>query len=154
MTDVRHSGYKAEAQSVAFSGTRTLVSLADDEWTHLSDEVDNSTNGWLFSDWEFVCTSVAFTGADSAIELYIVPAVDGTNYPDWAGDGTTDEQEQNVHFVGAFTTSGSTAAQRLTLRGIELPPGKFKVGVRNRGGVALAASGSTLKYRPWQYSSA
>jgi hypothetical protein len=154
MTDVKHSGYKAELQSIVFSGTRTLVSLADDEWTDLSDVVDNSTNGWLFADWEFVCTSVAFTGADSAIELYILPAVDGTNYGDWTGDGITDEQEHNVHFVGSFTTSGATAAQRLTLRGIELPPGKFKVGVRNRGGVALAASGSTLGFRPWQYSSA
>jgi hypothetical protein len=154
MTDVKHSGYKAAAQSVTFSGTRTLVSLADDEWTDLSDEIDNSVNGYLFADWEFVCTSVAFTGADSAIELYIVPSVDDTNYPDWTGDGIADEQEHNVHFVGAFTTSGATAAQRLTLRGIELPPGKFQVGVRNRGGVALAASGSTLKWRPWQYSSA
>ena len=154
MTDVRHSGYKAELQPIVFSGTRTLVSLADDEWTDLSDVVDNSANLWLFSDWEFVCTSVAFTGADSAIEMYLLPAVDGTVYADWTGDGTADLQEHNVHFVGSFTTSGTTAAQQLSLRGVELPPGKFKIGVRNRGGIVLAASGSTLSYRPWQYSSA
>ena len=152
MTDVLKQ-YQGDAVSVAFSGTRTLVSLAIDEWTHLSDEVTNTGN-YPFSDWEFVCTSVAFTGADSAIELYLVPTVDGTNYPDWTGDGTAALQEQNVHFVGAFVTSGTTAAQRLSLRDIELPAGKFKVGVRNRGGIALAASGSTLKYRPWVYKSA
>jgi len=154
MTDVKYSGYKDDAQSVVFSGTRTLVSLAIDEWTDLSDVINNGANGYLFADWEFVCTSVAFTGADSAIELYLVPVVDGTNDPDWTGDGTTAEQEHNVFFAGAFTTSGDTSAQRLTLRGIEMPVGKFKVGVRNMGGIALAASGSTLKYRPWQYSSA
>lgn len=152
MTDVLKQ-YQGDAVSVAFSGTRTLVSLDNDEWTHLSDEIANSGN-YPFADFEFVCTSVAFAGADSAIEVYLVPTVDGTNYPDWAGDGVTDEQEHNVHFVGAFVTSGATAAQRLSLRDIELPAGKFKVGVRNRGGIALAASGSTLKYRPWVYKSA
>lgn len=154
MTDVKHSGYKAAAQTVAFSGTQTLASLADDEWTNLSDEIDNSVSGWLFADWELVLASAIFTGADSAVELYLIPTVDDTNYPDWVGNVITDEQENNVFFVGAFTTSGATAAQRLALRGIDLPPGKFKVGVRNRSGVALAASGNTLKYRPWQYSSA
>lgn len=154
MTDVKHSGYKAAAQAVTFTGTRTLVSLADDEWTDLSDVIDNSVTGWLFADWKFVCTSVAFTGADSAIELYLIPSVDDTTYPDWAGDGTADLQEHNVHFIGSFTTSGTTAAQDLTLRGIELPAGRFKIGVRNRGGIVLAASGSVLSYRPWQYSSA
>jgi len=154
MTDVKYSGYKNDAITISFTGTRTLVSLADSEYTDLSDEIDNGPNGWLFADWEFVCTSVAFTGADSAIELYLIPIVDGTNDPDWTGDGLVTLQEQNVFFVGAFTTSGDTAAQRLTIRGIELPVGKFKVGVRNVGGVALAASGSTLKYRPWQYTSA
>jgi len=153
MTDVKHSGYKAEAVSVVFSGTQTLVSLTDNEWTDESDEINN-TNGWLYSDWELVMTSVAFTTTDSAVELYIIPSVDGTNYPNWTGNVTTDEPENSVHFVGSFATSQATEAQRLTLRGIELPPGKWKVGVRSRAGVSLAASGSTLKFRPWQYSSA
>ena len=154
MTDVVNSGYKAAAQAVNFSGTRTLVSLADDEWTDESDAIDNSVTKYLFADIEFVCTSVAFTGTDSAIEIYLIPSVDDTNYPNWTGDGIIDEQENNIHFVGSVTTSGATEAQRLVLRGVDLPPGKFKFGVRNRGGVALAASGSVLSWRPYQYSSA
>lgn len=144
--------YEIAATAVVFSGTRTLVSLDIDEWTDLSDAIDNTTLGYLKADFEFVCTSVAFTGTDSDIELYIIPSVDGTNYPDWAGDGVVELQEQNVHLVGVFKTSGTTSAQRLTLRDIELPPGLFKVGVRNRGGIALAGSGSTLKYRPGTFS--
>lgn len=152
MTDVLKQ-YQGDAVAVAFNGTRTLVSLANDEWTDLSDVITNSSQ-YPFADWEFVCTSVAFTGADSAIEVYVIPIVDGTNDPDWTGDGTADLQEQNVFFVGAFTTSGTTSAQRLSLRDIELPAGQFKVGVRNKGGIALAASGSTLKYRMWAWKSA
>ena len=153
MTDVVNSGYKAEAQSIAFSGTQTLVSLTNDEWTSLSDEIDNSSTKYLKCDIEVVLGSAAFTGTDSALELYLLPAVDGTNYPDWTDNVTTDEQENNIHFIGAVTTSGTTAAQRLTLRDVDLPPGKWKMGARNKTNVTLAASGSTIKYRPWQYSS-
>jgi len=153
MTDVKHSGYKAEAVTVAFSGTQQIDSLTDNEWTDESDE-QNNTNGWLFADWELVLGSAAFTTADSAIELYIIPAVDGTNYPNWTGNVTTDEPENNAHYVGSFTTSQETEAQRLVLRAIDLPPGKWKAALRSRAGVSLAASGNTLKFRPWQYSSA
>lgn len=154
MVDAVHSGYKEEAQSVSFTGTRTLTSLADTEWTDLSDEIDNSSLKYLFADFELVLGSAAFTGSDSVVEMYLLPSVDGTNYPDWTGDGTADEQEHNVHFVGSFTTSGATAAQRLTLRNVAMPPGKFKIGIRNNAGVALAASGNTLKYRRWNWASA
>ena len=136
MTDVKHSGYKAALQAVVFSGTRTLVSLADDEWTDESDVIDNSANLWLFADWRLELGSAVFTGTDSAVEFYIIPSVDDTNYPDWTGDGIVALQEHNVHFAGSFTTSGATLAQDLSLRGVELPPGKFKLGVRNRSGVA------------------
>ena len=153
MVDAVLSGYKAAAQGVVFSGTRTLVSLADEEYTDESDEIDNSITKYMMSDWEFVCTSVVFTGTDSSIELFIIPSIDDTNYPAWTGDGIVDQQENNPFYVGSFSLTGTTAAQRASLRSVALPAGKFKVGVRNRGNVALAASGSTLKWRPWQYSS-
>ena len=153
MATATWSGYQAEAQTVAFSGTQGIDSLTNDEWTSLSDEVDNSTNKYLFADIELYMPSVAFTGADSAMELYIVPSVDGTNYPNWTDNVTTDEQENNIHFVGSMPTSGTTANQRLVLRAVALPPGKFKFAVRNRGGVTLT-TGNTLKYRPYGYSAA
>ncbi len=153
MTDVTLSGYKAEAQTVSWSANG-FDALTDNEWTNASDEIDNSATKYMFADFEINLGSAAFTGSDSAIELYIIPSVDGTNFADWTGGGTTtDEQENNQLFVGSVTTSGATAAQRLTLRGVELPAGKFKVGIRNRGGVTLNAT-NTCKWRPWQYSSA
>ncbi|NIR92465.1 MAG: hypothetical protein GWO08_01950, partial [Gammaproteobacteria bacterium] len=95
-------------------------------------------------------------GTDAAVELYIVPSVDGTNYPDWTGNVTTDEQENAQYFVGAGTIrdEDGSATARAAVRGIEIPPGKYKVGVRNRANVAFAASGNTVKWRPWGYKSA
>ena len=153
MVDAVLSGYKAAAQAVVFSGTRTLVSLADNEWTDESDVIDNSSNKYMMADLELVLASAVFTGTDSIVEIYLIPSVDDTNYPNWTGDGIVDEQENQIHFVGSVTTSAVTEAQRLTLRSVALPAGKFKFGVRNRAGVALAASGNTLFWRPWQYSS-
>jgi hypothetical protein len=153
MVDAVHSGYKEAAQSVVFSGTQQIDSLLDNEWTDLSDEIDNSSLKYLFADLELVLGSVTFVGTDSAIEIYLVPSIDDTNYPDWTGNVTTDEQENNKHFVGSMTTTGAVGAQRMTLRAVNMPPGKFKFGIRSRAGVTLAASGNTLKYRRWNYAS-
>ena len=153
MVDSVLSGYKAAAQTVVFSGTQQINSLADNEWTDLSDEIDNSSTKYMMADLELVLGSAAFTGTDSAIEIYLVPSIDDTNYPDWTSNVITDEQENNKHFIGSMTTNADTSAQRMTLRSVALPNGKFKFGIRSRAGVALASSGNTLKWRPWQYSS-
>jgi hypothetical protein len=149
MGDISLSGYKT-IETVTWAAGQDLDSLTDNEWTALSDEEDNSTNKYMLADIEIVLASAAFTGTSSAIEVYLVPSVDGTNYPNWAGNVTTDEQENNIHFVGSVLTSGATEAQRLVIRNVLLPNGKFKFGVRNRGNVTTAASGNTLKYRPHQ----
>jgi hypothetical protein len=150
MTDVRNSGYKAAAQ--AGLGTE-LNSLANATWSALSGEMDNSTNGYMFADFEFAMASITPTGADAAVELYLVPSVDDTQFPTYTESGAAEEQENNQYFVGSVTLSLDAEVHIHTLRGIELPPGKWKIGVRNQSNVALAASGSTVKWRPWQYSS-
>ena len=149
---LKSSGYGGE-QTVTFSGTRTLTSLADDEYTDESDEIDNGVSGvrWPLADFELALGSAAFTGTDSAVAMYILPSIDGTNFPDWTGDGITDEQENEQYYAGSFVTSGANAAQVLMLRNVQLPPGKFKIGVRNLSGVALAASGNALSYSPHSF---
>ena len=155
MADATLSGYKVTAQTVSFTGTQTLTSLADDEWTNLSDAIDNSTNKYIMVDLELVLGSASFPVAtDNIVSFYLVPSVDGTNYPNWVGNIATEVQENNIHFIGSVTCSDATEAQRLVLRAVSLPPGLYKYGVRNRAGVAFASSGNTLKWRPWQFSSA
>lgn len=50
MTTQTLSGYLASAAAITFSGTQTLNSLTDNEYTDLSDEIDNSTNKYAFAD--------------------------------------------------------------------------------------------------------
>jgi hypothetical protein len=151
MTDVRKTAYLAEAQT----GLSTeLNNLADDTWSAVSSEIDNSTNGYMFMDIEADLASITPTGADAAIELYVVPSVDGTQYPSTSNSGTADEQENNQYFVGSIVLSLDAEVQIHMLRGIEVPTGKWKMFVRNRSNVSLAASGSTIKWRPWGYQSA
>lgn len=154
MTDVVKN-WRIDWSAVSFTGTRTLVSLADDEWTDLADELNNTTLGKaIFADFHLTLGSLNPTGADAAVELYLLPIGAGDVYPDWTGDGIVDLQEHNVHFVGSFTISTGASIKEQYLRDVEVPPGKFKLGVRNRANVALAASGSVINYRLWSHGSA
>jgi len=154
MADAALSGYQAAEAAISFTGTRTLVSLANEEWTDLSDEIDNSTNKYIMVDLRIVLASAAFTGTDSLIEVFLVPSVDGTTYPTWTGDGIVAEQENQVFYVNSAPTTGTTAAQNMVMRNITLPNGKYKWGVRNRTNIALAASGNTIYWRPHGFSTA
>jgi hypothetical protein len=149
------SGYLASAVAVVFSGTQQINSLTDNEWTNLSDEIDNSTNLYPYCDLDLVLGSAAFTGTDSGIEVYIVQTVDGATYPDWTGDTTSDAPEQQHYYAAFLPLKATTAARRVVSSSqqiIELPQGKFKFGVRSRANVTLASSGNTLYYRPKSYS--
>jgi hypothetical protein len=144
----RLSGYLDSAISITWASGQALASLTDNEYTDLSDEVDNSTNLYARCDVEIVLASAAFTGADSGVEVFIVPSIDGTNYPTWTGNGTSDEQENLAFCVGFIPTTGTTAAQRGVARNIDLPQGKYKWAFRDRGNVTLAASGNSASFRP------
>lgn len=155
-TTLKLSGYLASAVAVVFSGTQQINSLTDNEWTDLSDEVNNTTDLYAFADLDLVLGSAAFTGADSGIEVYIVPTVDGTNYPDWTGNSTSDAPEQGQYFTTFLPLKASTSAKRVvssSSAAIELPQGKFKFGLRSRANVTLAGSGNTLYFRPKSYQS-
>lgn len=148
----KSSGYQAAAAAVIWT-SGGLASLATNTYSGLSDEIDNSTTKYTHVDLYMELGSAAFTGAGSGIEIYLVQCVDGTNYPTWTGSVSTDETENTPHFVGFMATTASTAAQKMTLRGVELPAGKFKFAVRNRGGVGLNATGNALYWRPYGYIS-
>lgn len=152
---VKASGYLTTAQSVAWTAaTQKIDSLTDNEWTDLSDEIDNTSNLYAYMQLDLVLGSAAFTGSDAGIEVYVVPTVDGTNYPDWTGNTTSDAPEQSHYFAAFLPLKAATAARRVTSSSqglIEVPQGKFKFGLRNRGNVALASSGNTLYWRPASY---
>lgn len=142
------SGYLAAAAAVTWASGQSLASLTDNEYTDLSDEIDNSTNKYMYCDLFIKLGSAAFSGTDSGIECYLIPCINGTDYPTWTGNGTTDEQENDAKFIGFIATTGTTAAQADAVRDVKLPNGKFKFAFRNRGNVTLAASGNSVEWRP------
>lgn len=156
MANLTLSGYLTTAQTVAWTGaTQKIDSLTDNEWTDLSDEIDNSSNKYAFADLDLVLGSAAFTGNDAGIEVYIVPTVDGTNYPDWTGNGASDAPEQNHYYATFLPLKAATAARRVvssSQAAIKLPDGKFKFGIRSRANVTLAGSGNTLYWRPRSFA--
>jgi plasmid stabilization system protein ParE len=154
MSTEKLSGYLATAITVAFNGTQVLNSLTDNEWTSLSDEIDNTTNKYPYCDIDLVLGSAAFATPDCGIEVYFVPTVDGTNYPDWSDNATTDFPENMHYYVAFLPVKASTSAKRIVSSSqsdIEFPQGKFKVGIRSRANVNIAGSGNTLYLRPKSY---
>lgn len=88
----------------------------------LGSEIDNSTNKdrWASCDLVFTCASAPTL--NKVFELYLIYAIDGTNYE--AGDATpTDPVKIRA---GVFPARAVTSAQRVALTNIPLSPFKFK----------------------------
>lgn len=130
--------------------TTGLNSLADDA-NAISSELNNATNLYLFDDVELYTAALGYSpSAGAAIELYLVEALDGTNYED--GDASIDPPSTNL--VGVFLLRSTTSAQRHVIRQVSLPPTKYKYVIINKSGGALAASSNTLKVKSFYYESA
>ena len=134
--------------------TTELNSLANVTGSALGTAFDNTPGtgvedgGWLFGEFELVATAGSAMAAGGAVDLFIVPETDASNY----SDGGTTTQPPN-HYKGSFTTRASTGI-RLTLSGVPLPPVEFKAFLVNRSGQAFAASANTLKMLPLKYEMA
>lgn len=151
-TTLKLTGYLVAAAAVTLSGTQQLNSLADNEYTDPSDEIDNGTNKYAFADLYADVASAAFiTPADCGLDVFLIPCVDGTNYPTWTGNTTTDNAFNDAHFVGRMPFTGTTAAQDATLLRVALPNGKYKFAFRNRGNVTLAGSANVVYWRPHSF---
>lgn len=123
-----------------------ITSAADllDGKTLLSGAYDNTpggVNNYIFGDFELSLPNglgVALS-VEKPVELYIITALDGTNYSDFTTD-FADTAAPVGAYVGSFQVKVEAAAgtaQRLQLRGIPLPPLNFKVGIRNKTGQTL-----------------
>ena len=136
-----------ETGSISTVISSGLNTLADDA-NAISSEIDNTSYVYLFNDVELYTSTLGYTPtAGAAVELYLVEALDGTNYED--GDASIDPPAANL--VGVFNIRISTAIQRHVMRQIPIPPAKYKYVVINKIGTSMAASGNTLKVVPFRY---
>lgn len=130
--------------AIATIASTELNSLANAA-AALGAEVDNATTA--LNIWAMFELNVTFGVAPtdrSVVELYLIPAPDGTNYDDSVA-GASGRAPSNS-FVGAFELRNVTTAQKIPIWDVKLPPTKLKPFLINRSGQAFPASGSTLKY--------
>ena len=153
MADTTLSGYKVAAVTVSWASGQDLHSLTDGETTDLSDAIDNSTNLYALADVEVYIPSAAFTGSDAALEVYLVPSVDGTNYMSWSGNTTTPEQFNLNYRERVLALRSSTGVVRVEAKDVPLYNGLQKFGFKSEANVTLPSTGITVKYRPHQLTS-
>jgi hypothetical protein len=146
---------KLEAAAIATVASTELNSLANAAGA-LGAEYDNATNLYMFGTFELNVTFGTNPTAGSTVDLYLIPAPDGTNYDD-AVTGAAGSAP-NTSYVGGFPLRAVTSAQKVPLGvgiagPVQLPPTKFKVFALNKSGQAFPASGSTIKMVPYRYQS-
>lgn len=144
MTDIK---YVAGAITTLLSSE--LDALADNAGSALGTEYNNASNLNLFGDFQLDVTFAAGPTAGTGINLYLVPATDGTNY----NDGATTARPV-IFLRGTWPLRNVATQQRLTISGVQLPPLKFKIFVVNNStGRAFPATGTTVKMVPYSYRS-
>jgi hypothetical protein len=134
-------GYRGVANVM----TTALDALAATTGKAISAAFDNSVELDMFADFELLVDWVIAPTANTVVELYIVPTIDGTNY----SDGSTSILPQPGLYVGGFVARNDTAVQRMVLRGVPMPPGLWKALIQNTTNQAFPASGSTLRYNKY-----
>ncbi len=135
----------------AFS-TATLNSIASGN-AILSDlQIDNSSALDIFADISIALASAAFA-SPNFIGFYLYPLnKDASTYGDGRFGTSASGPPPSSYWVGNIGIVAGTQVQEGTLRGIILPPGKFKFVLYNQGGVAFAGSGNTCQYRTYNRS--
>ena len=149
------SSIKLEAGSITTVLSTELNSLANVAAALASSGYDNSASLYLWAIFELNVTFGSAPSATGTIDLYIIPAPDGSNYDD-AVTGASGAAPA-TSYVGGFPLRAVTSAQKIPIgaaRRVDLPPVPFKVFVVNNSGQAFPSSGSTVKMVPYRYQSA
>jgi hypothetical protein len=103
------------------------------------------SNGYLLGDVQMVCSFGTTPTANTALLIWFLQTIDGTNYESGSASITPARAPDVV-----LPFIGQTASQIVTLHNVPLPAGKFYVLAQNSGsGQSLASSGNTVKIRPY-----
>ena len=118
-----------------------LNALANNGRSNAGLVIDNSTSldkfGWL----ELNVTFTTAPSADGYIAIYMVTAMDGTNF----ADGSASVNPGFDAWVCNLPVNAVTTAQNKQVGPILLPPAKFKLIAENKAGFALPATGTTIE---------
>ena len=147
--------HKWKAPTVALTSylTTTLNALADGA-LDLGAEINNETNLVMYMDLELTLASLNLSAqASPAVTVYMLESVDGGTDFDTVSDAETADanmpaSDKIIASMGLRPFSGAEAKTAIKSI-IPIPPGRWKLALRNRTGVAFGASGNVLAYRTY-----
>ena len=114
---IKHAGGSSRTTGIAAANIAAGANA-------LGSEIDNSTNKDTECDIEVSITCGVAPTADKVMEVYILYALDGTNYEDGNAVGPVDPKKAPV---GCVAVRAVTSAQKCVISGVPLRPYKFKV---------------------------
>ena len=132
-------------------GTETLMStdlnaLADNAVNVGAVLPDNTSNRYFYAEFELVLASVDLSAQiNPAVELYLAPSYDGTNYADTGTDASTTVYPPLSYLVAVLGVASTSAAHRAVSPHVMIDPIKYTPVVINKTGAALGATLNTLK---------
>lgn len=102
-------------------------------------------NLYLWGDMELTVSFGTAPTAGRVVELYVIPADDGSNY------ATANPTSPPANLIaGAWVVRNVTTAQRLVLRQVPLPPSRFRLLIRNTTDQAFAGTGNEVQMLPYR----
>lgn len=132
--------------------TTDLNSLASGNALLQAADITNGSALDIFADFSLHLASAAFVAPNFMALFRYDLNDDGTTYGDGrftSAAAMTSATAPTPYWVGNFPLVAATQVQNGTVRGVILPPGTTRVVLWNQGGVNLAASANTLKYRTY-----
>lgn len=130
-------------------GTHTQI-ITDTEPANdgitVSDEIDNTANCDRYMDIRLHTQHASAPSAGGYYAVYLVQALDGTNYADGA-DGSVIPPAPTL--ICVLPVRAVTTAQIVDFKFIPMPPSKFKIITINKTGQAASANTHQLYYRAY-----
>jgi len=146
---------KWAAPTVAYTSylTTTLNALANNT-TDLGAEINNETNLCTYMDLELYLASLDLSAQSSpSVVIYLLESIDGGTHFDTGEDGVSAETDMPPadKILTQFGLRINTGAEvKHAIKSIiPIPPGRFKLLLRNKTGVAFAGTLNTLYYRTY-----
>ncbi|MHA2068616.1 MAG: hypothetical protein ACXABY_29995 [Candidatus Thorarchaeota archaeon] len=146
---------KWEAPTVALTSylTTTLNAMANDV-IDIGAAINNETNLCTFMDLEVTLASLDLSAqSNPSITIYMFESVDGGTDFDTNQDGVSAATDiptaDKIIAIMGLRVDTAAEAKTAVKSMIPIPPGRFKLGLRNTTGQTLGATGNILAYRTY-----
>jgi hypothetical protein len=139
MSTFKWTSYNTADTAVAGASMNALANGA----FALGAAIDNTSGLYLYADLQLVLSSaVAVPAGLPTIAIWLLPAIDGTNYPNPPG-GTAVLGPTNL-VVGTISAVPSVSSSVFSFRGVPLSPSLFKIMIQNNLGVAFPSTNTSV----------